>query len=523
MKELQSPLDTITRKTNEALERVWHSDIDNFSEYMEDAYPDIVLPAVDMSTELGARYYVAKGKDIEPQRAPLPDVEALKASARWALVTGDSVTGLDLLKGTTQRRIHDGARNTLIRNVSSERGARWARDPEPDACWWCRMLSTRGFDYTSAEAAGFEGHGSPNRFHDDCKCGVSVWRPGMKPPSLEINEMVDEYQEASQLVMDGKAENIQEAYAMLENDGKERPRRGRPPRYNDPYYLNASPSERRRIHKVREGYKERQRQALKDKEAYRAEQKARDDSEYRAHRMVLDKHPDWPVTDDGYIDFSQLGDNSLNAYIEVNSAHRRLESEAYEATFHRKYGAPGKPDTIENASKWNVTNPSYNPDDIKTYTNCQRVAPTYEMRRRGYDVAAQPLKTRAKGKSGKGGTFGDAEIRSLFLDSVGKSQNVTSPQNMRDTILAHPEGSRGFVTVTWNSNSRHIYNWEKVNGKVHWVDAQTNRTLSQAGMGRRLDRVDWGAGKEMNWVMRVDNLDPNFENFDRFAVMRRAK
>ena len=45
---------------------------------------------------------------------------------------------------------------------------RWARVPQGKACAFCTMLASRGFAYTSEEAAGGEG----NQYHDDCHCRV---------------------------------------------------------------------------------------------------------------------------------------------------------------------------------------------------------------------------------------------------------------------------------------------------------------------------------------------------------------
>ncbi len=44
----------------------------------------------------------------------------------------------------------------------------WARVPQGKSCAFCTMLASRGFAYTSEEAAGGEG----NKYHDDCHCRV---------------------------------------------------------------------------------------------------------------------------------------------------------------------------------------------------------------------------------------------------------------------------------------------------------------------------------------------------------------
>lgn len=44
----------------------------------------------------------------------------------------------------------------------------WARVPQGKTCAFCTMLASRGFAYTSEEAAGGEG----NQYHNDCNCRV---------------------------------------------------------------------------------------------------------------------------------------------------------------------------------------------------------------------------------------------------------------------------------------------------------------------------------------------------------------
>lgn len=44
----------------------------------------------------------------------------------------------------------------------------WARVPQGKSCAFCTMLASRGFTYTSEEAAGGDG----NKYHDDCHCRI---------------------------------------------------------------------------------------------------------------------------------------------------------------------------------------------------------------------------------------------------------------------------------------------------------------------------------------------------------------
>ena len=68
---------------------------------------------------------------------------------------GDMISAA--LRSQTQRSIlHDPTK------------PRWARVPQGKACAFCTMLASRGFAYTSEEAAGGDG----NAYHPDCDCRI---------------------------------------------------------------------------------------------------------------------------------------------------------------------------------------------------------------------------------------------------------------------------------------------------------------------------------------------------------------
>lgn len=68
---------------------------------------------------------------------------------------GDMISAA--LRSQTQRSIRRDPTNP-----------RWARVPQGKSCAFCTMLASRGFAYTSEEAAGGEG----NKYHDDCHCRI---------------------------------------------------------------------------------------------------------------------------------------------------------------------------------------------------------------------------------------------------------------------------------------------------------------------------------------------------------------
>ena len=101
--------------------------------------------------------------------------------------------------------------------------------------------------------------------------------------------------------------------------------------------------------------------------------------------------------------------------------------------------------------------------------NCSSVATAYEMRRRGYDVTAAALK-------GGGGRSPREFITGWWKGPDGKPlENTAMPnaQALRETLDLAPDGARGFITIYWKGNGGgHVYNWEKFDGKVHYLEGQ---------------------------------------------------
>ncbi|QCW22011.1 MuF-like minor capsid protein [Gordonia phage Yakult] len=178
---------------------MWLSNPDNFFDYMQDAYVDLVTPGIDIAAEAGATYYDLAGTTDAGIVAPPPPEEALRKNARWALAKGDATTGLQMLQGTATRRIHGAARESVRLSAEREPGARWARVAKSDACGWCRMLATREAVYSSAKTAVGSGH--DDRYHDDCRCLAVAVRPGKRftPPGYTA-QWNDEYKQLTQEV-----------------------------------------------------------------------------------------------------------------------------------------------------------------------------------------------------------------------------------------------------------------------------------------------------------------------------------
>lgn len=140
------------------------------------------------SATMAARQYrqqrVASGAGVgfTPRPAPPPPLEQVAAMVDYAVqplwsaeVLAEPVTEAGSsaiadakarLAAASERLVLDAGRDTIVSNVQADRRAKgWARIPEPGACSFCLMLSTRGAVYRSEASASFESH-------DNCRCHV---------------------------------------------------------------------------------------------------------------------------------------------------------------------------------------------------------------------------------------------------------------------------------------------------------------------------------------------------------------
>lgn len=152
-----------------------------------------------------------------------------------------------------------------------------------------------------------------------------------------------------------------------------------------------------------------------------------------------------------------------------------------DSTLREAIGSKGTPIPI--ASAYEEANPHF--DKTGSYReyneNCQRSVIAYELRRRGYDVVAQPTyegdilpRETVGGNAHWMGAFKDA--KSI---NVGADRNSTVRKNIESKMGGFGHGSRGIVRVRWQgSNSGHVFNVENVHGRVIYMDAQTGRRVN---------------------------------------------
>ncbi|QZT61251.1 hypothetical protein [Mycolicibacterium austroafricanum] len=125
-----------------------------FPVYLAAAYPEVTEPYVAAAAMLSATWFEESDPEssyVAEVSPPLPRAR-LNSTVQWAL-GADGEKALDRLSGSTQRAVFDGARETTMLNVDLEPGTRWAREARPNACAFCRMMSTRGAVYRTERDA----------------------------------------------------------------------------------------------------------------------------------------------------------------------------------------------------------------------------------------------------------------------------------------------------------------------------------------------------------------------------------
>lgn len=122
-------------------------------------------------------------------------------TAAGALWTDDPEKMYRYLHASLERWVRQGGRDTITRNIERDPNKpRYARVPQGPSCGFCIMLASRGWVYTSAEAAG-----AMKRFHNDCDCEiVPSWnkdRPAVE--GYDPDDLYQRYLKCRETVEDG--------------------------------------------------------------------------------------------------------------------------------------------------------------------------------------------------------------------------------------------------------------------------------------------------------------------------------
>lgn len=141
-----------------------------------------------------------------------------------------------------------------------------------------------------------------------------------------------------------------------------------------------------------------------------------------------------------------------------------------------------------------LANKNYN-KGIEYQVNCQRCVPTYELRRRGYDVTAKPSILNDIDP------INEKTWNHIFKNpewlSCGSGNGLTK---IKDLMKKFGDGARAEVYVQWeNRKDAHVFVAEQRNGKTVFVDPQDGTRDASA----YFDFVENGKTE----ICRIDNLE----------------
>ena len=157
------------------------------------------------------------------------------------------------------------------------------------------------------------------------------------------------------------------------------------------------------------------------------------------------------------------------------------------------------PESIEDAVMKNV-NPKYKGSGSYAL-NCSRVAQAYELRRRGFDVQASGRRKDVSQIWAHLQQIWRRPDGSFAIENIVDIPGLTKgAANVEAEILKKfPDGARGSVTLFWTQGGGHAFNWERLGGKIQFVDAQTH----EIDVSRYFEQ-----SKDVH-IMRLDNLEPS--------------
>lgn len=131
----------------------------------------------------------------------------------------------------------------------------------------------------------------------------------------------------------------------------------------------------------------------------------------------------------------------------------------------------------------------------KWRVNCQRCVPTYEMRRRGYDVVAKP-----KIMDGKDETA--SRWSEIFDDEEWiECSSGSGVKQIQSKMKEWGDGARAEIYVAWKGGEAHVFVAEQVGGKTVFIDPQTGS----------MDCKDYFkyVRSGTTSICRIDNLRPS--------------
>lgn len=154
--------------------------------------------------------------------------------------------------------------------------------------------------------------------------------------------------------------------------------------------------------------------------------------------------------------------------------------------------------------------------------NCANTTMAYELRRRGYDVKAKQTTIGMPiSEIEKSYNIEKSDIQFNYLGNP-LNQNLYN-KRINDYFESMPDGYRGAMVIVWTRNyGGHIFNMEKINNKIIFIDPQNGRYGEFKAIDKQASEIPTipNPGEYLNRVsyaelFRTDNLKINEEYLNK--------
>ena len=142
------------------------------------------------------------------------------------------------------------------------------------------------------------------------------------------------------------------------------------------------------------------------------------------------------------------------------------------------------------------TNPNWSTQEAQWRNNCQRCVPTYEMRRRGFNVTAKPQP--------------EADTRNDYLAmnpwkawKNPKVQPFNAKNDIETAMASMGDGARVQIKIVFNDGTGHTFVAEQIGGKTVFLDPQTGKECS-VYFDDKATSNGWN-----NLFWRIDDQEPS--------------
>lgn len=168
------------------------------------------------------------------------------------------------------------------------------------------------------------------------------------------------------------------------------------------------------------------------------------------------------------------------------SKEKKFEKKREKAPLDAKTGLHLKTSEMTEKEDMRQINPGFKNFNTNTENNCMLCSTAYELRRRGYDVAANKV-TVGYFHDEISDWFKGAKPKNIAIEQESKWKQSLKAQNglnkqasqaIKAALLKEPEGARGNLMVNWGAGGGHSVVWEIQNGQVILRDCQSNKTYT---------------------------------------------